>query len=290
MARAYTLKASVGPGVARDFSAELNEQQLAAVTSPPGAALVIAGAGSGKTRALTYRVAYLLGQGVPARSILLLTFTNKAAREMAERISALVGGSVRDMWVGTFHSLFARMLRREAEHLGYGRNFTIYDADDQLKVVQDCMERLSLKSAQLNPKRVRAAISSAKNAMLDPDTFAASDSGFVHERLSDIYRDYAIQLRQANAMDFDDLLLKPIDLFRAHPDRLAVYQERFRYVLIDEYQDTNQAQFEVARLLAQAHNNICVVGDDDQSIYGWRGADLRNILDFETTWPGAQVF
>jgi DNA helicase-2/ATP-dependent DNA helicase PcrA len=269
----------------------LNPAQQDAVRATAGPVLILAGAGSGKTRVLTHRIAWLLEQR-QARpwEILALTFTNKAAKEMAERISALVGGSVRDMWVGTFHSLFARMLRREAEHLGYGRNFTIYDTDDQLKIVHDCMERLSLKSSQLNPKRVRAAISSAKNAMLDPEAFTASDSGFVHERLADIYRDYAIQLRQANAMDFDDLLLKPIDLFRAHPDRLAVYQERFRYVLIDEYQDTNQAQFEVARLLAQAHNNICVVGDDDQSIYGWRGADLRNILDFETTWPGAQVF
>ncbi|MFA7330296.1 MAG: UvrD-helicase domain-containing protein [Candidatus Delongbacteria bacterium] len=269
----------------------LNPAQQAAVQATDGPVLILAGAGSGKTRVLTSRIAWLLDKRLARPwEILALTFTNKAAKEMSERIAHLVDGSVRDMWVGTFHSIFARILRREAEALGYGRNFTIYDSDDQLKVVQDCMERLSLKNGQLNPKRVRGAISNAKNAMLDPETFATSDSGFIHEKLSDIYRDYAIQLKQSNAMDFDDLLLKPIDLFRAHPERLKVYQERFRFLLIDEYQDTNQAQFEVARLLAQEHANICVVGDDDQSIYGWRGADLRNILDFERTWPGTRIF
>jgi len=270
---------------------ELNAAQQDAVRAVDGPVLILAGAGSGKTRVLTSRIAWLLEQG-KARpwEILALTFTNKAAREMKERIGALVPGGAGDMWVGTFHSIFARILRREAEFIGYGRNFTIYDSDDQLKAVQDTMERLSLKSAQLSPKRARAAISTAKNSMLDPEAFAESDSGFIHERLSEIYRDYAIHLRSSNAMDFDDLLLRPIDLFRQHPERLAVYQDRFRYLLIDEYQDTNQAQFEVSRLIAAGHRNICVVGDDDQSIYGWRGADLRNILDFERTWPDTRTF
>jgi DNA helicase-2/ATP-dependent DNA helicase PcrA len=270
---------------------DLNPAQQAAVRAMEGPVLILAGAGSGKTRVLTSRIAWLLDQRqAKPWEILALTFTNKAAREMKERIGALVGGSVADMWVGTFHSIFARILRREAEFIGYGRNFTIYDADDQLKVVQDCMERLSLKSGQLNPKRARSVISSAKNSMQDPESFAASDSGFIHERLSEIYREYALQLRKANAMDFDDLLLKPIDLFRDHPERLDLYQQRFRFLLIDEYQDTNQAQFEVSRLIAQHSRNICVVGDDDQSIYGWRGADLHNILDFERTWPETRVF
>lgn len=270
---------------------DLNAAQQDAVRAVDGPVLILAGAGSGKTRVLTSRVAWLLDQG-KARpwEILALTFTNKAAREMKERIAALVPGGAGDMWVGTFHSIFARILRREAEFIGYGRNFTIYDSDDQLKAVQDSMDRLSLKSAQLSPKRVRSAISSAKNSMLEPDVFAESDSGFVHERISEIYRDYAIHLRSSNAMDFDDLLLRPIELFRGHPERLEQYQNRFHYMLIDEYQDTNQAQFEVSRLLAQGHRNICVVGDDDQSIYGWRGADLRNILDFERTWPDTRTF
>ena len=270
---------------------DLNPAQRAAVEAGDGPVLILAGAGSGKTRVLTSRVAWLLEQRkAKPWEILALTFTNKAAKEMKERIGQLVGGGVGDMWVGTFHSIFARILRREAQFIGYGRNFTIYDADDQLKLVQDCMERLSLKSGQINPKRARSAISSAKNALQDPETFAAADSGFIHERISEIYREYSLQLRQANAMDFDDLLLKPIDLFRQHPDRLELYQDRFVYVLIDEYQDTNKAQFEVTRLLTGKRRNICVVGDDDQSIYGWRGADLGNILDFEKTWPHTQIF
>ena len=192
--------------------------------------------------------------------------------------------------VGTFHSLFARILRREAELLGYDRQFTIYDSDDQLKLIKQCMEHLELSTNRLNPKGTRARISDAKNSMLDPDAFEAMDSGFVHEQLVSVYREYVRRLKQANAMDFDDLLLRPIDLFRQFPDRLKFYQERFRYILIDEYQDTNAAQFEATRLLASAHNNLCVVGDDDQSIYGWRGADIGNILGFEEHWPSARVF
>jgi len=269
----------------------LNPAQRAAVECTEGAVLILAGAGSGKTRVLTTRVAWLLERGLAKPwQVLALTFTNKAAREMKERIGRLVGLGVDEMWVGTFHSVFARVLRREADFLGYARNFTIYDADDQLKLVKACMDRLQVSVNQLNPKRARAAISSAKNAMQGPEEFAALDSGFVHERLVEIYREYARRLREANAMDFDDLLVKPIELFERHPERLEVYRQRFRYVLIDEYQDTNRAQFEATRQLAGGHGNLCVVGDDDQSIYGWRGADISNILDFEQAWPGARIF
>ena len=269
----------------------LNPAQRAAVEHEDGAVLILAGAGSGKTRVLTTRIARLLEKGrVQPWQILALTFTNKAAREMKDRIGRLIGAGLEDMWVGTFHSVFARILRREADFLGYARNFTIYDSDDQLKLIKSSMDRLQVSVNQLNPKRVRSAISNAKNAMQGPDEFAALDSGFLHERLAEIYREYARRLREANSMDFDDLLLKPIELFERFPDRLEVYRNRFRHVLIDEYQDTNRAQFEASRLLASGHGNLCVVGDDDQSIYGWRGADISNILDFEQAWPGATVF
>ncbi len=270
---------------------QLNDAQQGAVRETEGAVLILAGAGSGKTRVLTNRIAWILAEGrAKPWQILALTFTNKAAREMKERIGHLVQAGLSDMWVGTFHSIFARILRREAEFIGYGRNFTIYDSDDQLKLIKDCMDRLQLKSGQLNPKRIRSNISAAKNAMLDPEAFLAQDSGFIHEQIAEVYREYAIQLKQANAMDFDDLLIRPIELFQQHPGRLEIYRDRFRYILIDEYQDTNRAQFEVTRLLAAPRNNICVVGDDDQSIYGWRGADISNILDFEESWPDVKVF
>ena len=269
----------------------LNPVQREAVQAVDGPVLILAGAGSGKTRVLTQRIAWLLDQGYCRPwQVLALTFTNKAAREMKERIAALVGQAVDEMWVGTFHSLFARILRREADLLGYDRQFSIYDSDDQLKLIKQCMEHLELSTNRVNPKGTRARISDAKNAMLDPDAFEAMDSGFVHEQLVSVYREYNRRLKQANAMDFDDLLLRPIDLFRQHPDRLSFYQNRFRYILIDEYQDTNAAQFEVTRLLASDHGNLCVVGDDDQSIYGWRGADIGNILGFEEHWPAARVF
>jgi DNA helicase II / ATP-dependent DNA helicase PcrA len=269
----------------------LNTVQRAAVETTQGAVLILAGAGSGKTRVLTHRIAYMLQQGlVKPWQILALTFTNKAAKEMRGRIEELIGGSAHEMWAGTFHSIFARILRREAEALGYERNFTIYDSDDQLKMIKQAMLSLKIDTNRLNPKRVRSDISSAKNAMLGPDDFGSMDSGFVHEQVTDLYREYQKRLKMANAMDFDDLLLKPIELFQTSPDRLAYWQGRFTHVMIDEYQDTNRAQFEVAGSLAKEHGNICVVGDDDQSIYGWRGADISNILDFESHWQGAKVF
>ena len=256
-----------------------------------GSVLILAGAGSGKTRVLTSRIAWMLEQGqCKPWQVLALTFTNKAAREMKERIAHLVGQRVDEMWVGTFHSVFARILRREAEYLGYDRNFTIYDSDDQLRLVRECMNHLDISTNQLNPKRVRGEISSSKNAMLSVEEFEKSDSGFVHDMISKIYREYTRRLRAANSLDFDDLLLKPIELFETHPERLAVYQDRFRRILIDEYQDTNKAQFKVTGMLGAQHGNVCVVGDDDQSIYGWRGADISNILDFEDHWKNARVF
>ncbi len=269
----------------------LNTEQQNAVTRTEGPVLILAGAGSGKTRVLTHRIAWMLEQRVCRPwQILALTFTNKAAREMKDRIAQLVGERVDEMWVGTFHSIFARILRREAELLGYDRNYSIYDSDDQLRLLKDIMKRREISTNQLNPKRVRSVISSAKNAMLDPESFANSDSGYLHELYTDIFRDYSAGLKKANAMDFDDLLLLPIELFRKFPERLHYWRDRFRHVMIDEYQDTNRAQFTVTQMLAEEHNNICVVGDDDQSIYGWRGADISNILDFEDHWPQTAVF
>jgi DNA helicase II / ATP-dependent DNA helicase PcrA len=269
----------------------LNPVQRQAVETTDGAVLILAGAGSGKTRVLTHRVAWMVSQGITRPwNILALTFTNKAAKEMKSRIQHLVGESVSDIWVGTFHSIFARILRQEADFIGYARNYTIYDSDDQLKLVKQCMDNLQISTNQINPRRIRTAISTAKNSMLDPDQFLAFDSGFVHEQIAEVYREYERRLREANSMDFDDLLLKPIELFKNHPERLAAYQHRFSHILIDEYQDTNKAQYEVSRMLAQTHGNLCVVGDDDQSIYGWRGADISNILDFEEHWSKAKVF
>ena len=268
----------------------LNEQQQEAVRTVDGPLLVLAGAGSGKTRVLTCRIAYLIGaMGVRPGQVLAMTFTNKAAEEMRERVEALLNRSSRGMWIGTFHSLCARILRMEADALGLQSNFSIYDSDDQLTLLRQVIRDQEVSDRQFPPGRVRARISREKNRMVDPGMFAQGAATFYEQQVARIYRQYQEALQQNCAVDFDDLLMLSVRLFQDNPDILKKYQERFRYCLIDEYQDTNRPQYLFAHMLTQTHGNLCVVGDDDQSIYAWRGADLRNILDFELDFPNARV-
>ena len=268
----------------------LNPQQRLAVETTGGPLLVLAGAGSGKTRVLTYRVAKLIEDGVPPWKILAITFTNKAAKEMAERISKLAGAQAAEVWVSTFHACCARILRRDIEKLGYKRQFAIYDEDDRLTLIKSILKELNLSDKEYPPRQVRAVISDAKNRMLTPAEWL-KDAGdnFRNKHLSEVYARYEDGLRGNNALDFDDLLLKTLELLASQPPVLDYYRNRFDYILVDEYQDTNAAQYELVRLLAGEKRNLCVVGDDDQSIYGWRGADIRNILDFEKDFPDAKV-
>ena len=266
----------------------LNERQREAVTATDGPVLIIAGPGSGKTRTLTHRIAYLIAteRAAPAE-ILALTFTNKAAREMKSRISRLVGPAARHIWMGTFHSTFARLLRVEGEHLGYTRDYSIYDTDDTERILRGLMDRFGIDKKQYQPRAIRSLISSAKNKMVSPAEYERLVSGPTQERAAQLFRPYQEALKRANAMDFDDLLLKPIDLFEQEPDILAKYQERWAYIHIDEYQDTNHAQYVLAKMLARRHSNLCVVGDDAQSIYAFRGADISNILSFQRDYSDA---
>ena len=268
----------------------LNDAQMEAVQAVDGPLLILAGAGSGKTRVLTRRIAFLVGhQGVPIGQILAMTFTNKAAGEMRDRVETLLQRSCKGMWIGTFHSLCARILRMEASAVGLQSNFTIYDAADQLALVRKVIRDQEISDKQFPPKQVRARISKEKNRMVSADAFAQRAATYYEQSVARVYRQYQNALRQSNAVDFDDLLMLSVRLCQQHPDILAQYQDRFRYLLIDEYQDTNRPQYLFARHLAEKHRNICVVGDDDQSIYAWRGADLRNILDFEQDYPNARV-
>ncbi|OGG51230.1 MAG: hypothetical protein A3F84_17920 [Candidatus Handelsmanbacteria bacterium RIFCSPLOWO2_12_FULL_64_10] len=268
----------------------LNPAQREAVETVEGPVLILAGAGSGKTRALTHRIAYLIEvKGVNPASVLALTFTNKAAGEMKERVERLLGRSSRGMWVGTFHAICARILRMEAERIGFDRNFAIYDSDDQLTLVRRAIADLEVSDRQYPPARVRGRISRAKNGMVGPAEFARSAGNVYEQTVARVYQHYQRELRRNNALDFDDLIVEPVHLFQEHPDALALYRERFRYVLIDEYQDTNRPQYLLTKLIADGRRNLCCVGDDDQSIYRFRGADLRNILDFERDYPEAKV-
>lgn len=268
----------------------LNERQLEAVTQGEGPLLVLAGAGSGKTRVLTYRVAYLAGyEGIPVEHILAVTFTNKAAGEMRERLEVLLGDAVRSMWVGTFHSLFARVLRRHLDCLGMRGDFTIFDSDDSLRLVKRVTKDLGLGAAEFPPQQLRATVSRAKNELILPEEYAERAKGPYQFGAADVYEAYEAGLRANNALDFDDLISLPVRLFRKHPDVLDRYSRRFRHMLVDEYQDTNHAQYMLLTLLASRYRNLCVVGDDDQSIYRWRGARLRNILEFEKDYPDATV-
>lgn len=272
------------------FLQDLNPVQREAVEAVNGPVMIVAGAGSGKTRVLTYRIAYLISIGVPAYRILALTFTNKAANEMKSRIVNLVGGRSAQVWMGTFHSIFARILRNEAERLGFQRNFTIYDTDDSLSLIKNIQHSLSISSHQFNPQAMRVRISAAKNRCISPEEFVQQASDIFEENTARVYNEYQKRLKQSNAMDFDDLLLKPIELFQKNKRILEVYQDRSRYILVDEYQDTNRAQYVVLKLLAEKLRNICVVGDDAQSIYAFRGADIHNILDFQQEFPDCKIF
>lgn len=274
-----------------NFLEGLNDKQREAVITTEGPLLILAGAGSGKTRVLTHRIAYLIQEkGVMPYSILALTFTNKAANEMKERIGRLVENAVEDIWAGTFHSICVRILRREIEKVGYEKNFIIYDTTDQKTLIKDCIKEKNLDEKMYDPKSMIGFISSQKDKLIDPDTYINQNySDFRERQKGEIYSLYQKKLKQNNALDFDDLIGKTVELFINNADTLEYYQNRFKYVLVDEYQDTNRAQYELIRLLSKKHKNICVVGDDDQSIYGWRGADIRNILDFEKDYPSATV-
>ena len=268
----------------------LNPAQREGVAATDGPVLVVAGAGSGKTRVLTYRIAHLIRDlGVSPHAILAITFTNKAADEMKERVTSLVGSVAQSMWVSTFHSACVRILRREAHRLGYKSAFSIYDAADSLRLITMCVSDLDLDPKRFPPRSIRGAISNAKNELIDFETYRSQDSGFYHEQVADVYRLYQQRLLEASAMDFDDLLMVTVELLGAFPDVLSQYQRRFQYVLVDEYQDTNHAQYMLVKMLTDSHHNLCVVGDQDQSIYKFRGADIRNILEFEKDYPDARI-
>ena len=269
---------------------DLNREQRLAAETLEGPLLVLAGAGSGKTRALTYRVANLLEHGVPPWAIMAITFTNKAAAEMRERIEKLAGPGAQEVWVSTFHAGCAKILRRDIEKLGYTRSFTIYDDDDQMSALKEILKKLNIDEKFLPPREIKAKISDAKNRLLGPqEWFSSSDRDYRCQMIHDVFSAYEEKLKSSNALDFDDLIVRTLDLFTLHPLVLEAYQRKLRYIHVDEYQDTNYAQYMLVRLLAQQSRNLCVVGDDDQSIYGWRGADIRNILDFEKDFPDATV-
>jgi len=271
------------------FPNQTNPKQQEAISAVQGPVMVVAGPGSGKTRVLTFRIAHLIRIGVPAYQILALTFTNKAASEMRARIVDLVGEKSGQLWMGTFHSIFARLLRREGEKLGYDKNFSIYDSQDSLALIKAVMHDLGIPTQQYNPQAIRSRISAAKNQLVTPEEYARAAVDIFEEKSAAVFGEYQRRLRRNNAMDFDDLLLNPIELFRRHASVLEAYQDRFRFILIDEYQDTNRAQYVLIKLLADRYRNICVVGDDAQSIYAFRGADIRNILDFQRDYPDAKV-
>ena len=268
----------------------LNPTQLDAVKHTEGPLLILAGAGSGKTRVLTHRIAYLLDQGMAApEEILAITFTNKAAREMKDRVALLVGPDSRKMWVSTFHAFCARILRAHADKLGYKREFTIYDGADSVRLVKRCIVELGKDPKRFNPRSFANQISAAKNVLTSPDDYLRNTEGYIAENVAEVYDLYQRRLYENNAMDFDDLIMQTVGLLEVFPEVRERYQTRFRYIHVDEYQDTNHAQYRLVNILAAAHRNLCVVGDDDQSVYRWRGADIRNILDFERDYPEAEV-
>ncbi|MGD0340733.1 MAG: UvrD-helicase domain-containing protein [Bacteroidales bacterium] len=283
--------------MAYNYLNDLNEAQQQAVINTDGPSLVIAGAGAGKTRVLTYRIAHLLQKGVPAKNILALTFTNKAAGEMKERVARIAGPEIaRHLWMGTFHSIFARILRIEGDRLGFKSNFTIYDAADSKSLIRTIIRELNMDDNIYKPSLIASRISTAKNNLISASLYAADYSMQEYDKssriplMSEIYKIYAARCFRSNAMDFDDLLLNTNILFRDFPDALAVYQERFRYILVDEYQDTNYAQYLIVKKLAAIHHNLCVVGDDAQSIYSFRGARIENILEFKNDYSDYRLF
>ena len=269
----------------------LNKEQKEAVLTVEGPLLLLAGAGSGKTRVLTHRIAYMIDEiEVNPWHILAITFTNKAAGEMRERVDNLVGFGSEQIWVATFHSTCVKILRRHIDRLGFDNGFTIYDTDDQKAVIKDICKRFQIDTKQLKERAIMSAISSAKDELISPLEYEINAFGdFTKKKIASVYKEYQAILKRSNALDFDDLIMKTVELFKSCPDVLYKYQERFKYIMVDEYQDTNTAQFELIRLLADRHHNLCVVGDDDQSIYKFRGANIRNILDYEKVYPEAKV-
>jgi len=268
----------------------LNDEQRKAVEEIEGPSIIIAGAGSGKTRVLTYKIAHLIESGVSPYEILALTFTNKAASEMKERIGKLVEINADKIWMGTFHSIFARILRFDGDKIGFDRNFTIYDSDDSANVVKQIMQSRNLSIENPTPKSIHSEISKQKNKLITPAAYGTVAKSPFERRVEEIYPIYQETLLKNNAMDFDDLLMKPIELFMKNPDVLEKYQERFKFILVDEYQDTNRAQYQIVKMLAQKYQNITIVGDDAQSIYKWRGAEIQNIFDFEEDFDQSNVF
>lgn len=269
----------------------LNREQYKACMQTEGPVLILAGAGSGKTRVITHRIAYLMEEcDVNPWNILAITFTNKAAGEMRERVDKLIGFGSESVWISTFHSMCVRILRRHSDLIGYDHNFTIYDTDDQKTLIRQICARMGIDTKQLRERTIMSAISAAKDKLQTAINYKDTHKiDFEQQQIGDVYEEYERQLRKNNAFDFDDLLMKTVELFNAREEVLANYQERFRYIMVDEYQDTNEAQFQLVRMLAAKHRNLCVVGDDDQSIYKFRGADIRNILDFEKVYPDAMV-
>jgi DNA helicase-2/ATP-dependent DNA helicase PcrA len=268
----------------------LNPEQKKAVQTTEGPLLIMAGAGSGKTRVLTHRIAYLIVEKyVNPYNILAITFTNKAAREMKERVGNLMGGAAEEVWISTFHSMCVRILRRDIDRIGYNRNFTILDTTDQQSVIKQILKDKNIDPKQLDPRAVLGVISAAKNELMDPETYAKNAGGYFEQRAAEIYEEYQKRLRKNSALDFDDLIMQTIQLFKRVPEVLEYYQRKFQYIHVDEYQDTNRAQYVLVKQLASRFKNLCVVGDSDQSIYRWRGADIGNILSFEKDYPNAKV-
>ena len=275
---------------APEYLADLNDAQREAVLATEGPLLVVAGAGSGKTRVLTYRVAHLIHAiGVKPNEILAITFTNKAAGEMRERLERMLGTTARAIWILTFHAACGRMLRREAERLGYRSNFTIYDDQDQVRLVKACLEELGKDPKRFSPRGIHAQISRAKNNLVSPEQYLGQVASFWDQTVAESYELYQRRLHASNAVDFDDLLMLTVEVLERFPDALARWRKAFRYVLVDEYQDTNHAQYRLLQLLGGEHGNVCAVGDPDQSIYAFRGADIRNIMEFERDFPGTRV-
>lgn len=273
-----------------DLLEGLNPPQAEAVQHTEGPLLIVAGAGSGKTRVLTQRIAYLLAaKRVAPFCILAITFTNKAAKEMKERVSALVGPQAEDIWISTFHSMCVRILRREIDKLGYSRSFSIIDSADQLSAIKECMKQLNIDTKQFDPKTIRGSISTFKNELKDVKQAQQMNGNYYEQKATDVYAAYQKMLRANESLDFDDLIMLTVRLFEEHADVLDFYQRKFHYIHVDEYQDTNRAQYMLVQLLADKYQNLCVVGDSDQSVYGWRGADITNILSFEKDYPKAKV-
>ncbi len=270
--------------------ANLNREQQAAVKTTEGPLLIMAGAGSGKTRVLTHRIAYLMAEKqVAPWNILAITFTNKAAREMKERVQALVGGAAEEIWISTFHSMCVRILRRDIDRIGINRNFSILDTTDQLSVLKTILNEKNIDSKKFDPRAILGTISSAKNELLSPEQFAKKAGSYYEKIVSDVYEEYQKRLLRNHSLDFDDLIMTTIQLFERVPEVLEYYQYKFQYIHIDEYQDTNRAQYMLVKMLASRFKNLCAVGDSDQSIYRWRGADIQNILSFEKDYPNAKV-